>query len=158
MGNILAIIILIIITFVPAIELRGSILYGLTATNISPLIVFTACVLANIALGPFAYFVVEKFINFFRQFRKFDEQYQKHIEKTQRKIHKYTEKYGLLGLSIFIAIPAPGSGSYTGALGAKILGISFKKYLLANIIGVVIAGVLVTLIVSSGGFLFSLFF
>ena len=158
MQDIATIIILILITFVPAIELRGSILYGLTSTNLSTFTIFTTCVLANMVLGPVAYFVVEKFINFFLQFKTFDRWYQKHIEKTQKRIHKYTAKYGLLGLSLFIAIPAPGSGSYTGALGAKLLGIKFRKYLLANILGVLIAGVIVTLVVSSGGELFRILF
>ena len=64
---------------------------------------------------------------------------------TQRKIKPLVDKYGLFGVSLFIAIPLPGSGSYTGAVAAYILGIGYKKFILANLIGVIIAGTIVTL-------------
>ena len=158
MGDLTTIITLMVITVVPAIELRGSILYGLTATNLSPVLIFAVCVLINMILGPVAYFGIDKSINFFQRFERFNRHWQRHVEKTQIRLSRYIEKYGILGLSIFIAIPLPGSGSYTGALGAKLLGIKFKKFMIANMIGVIIAGIIVTLIVSSGGWLFNLLF
>ena len=158
MGDLTTIIILMAITFVPAIELIGSILYGLTATNLSPVLVFAVCVLINMVLGPVAYFGIDKSITFFQRFERFNRHWQKHIEKTQARLSRHVEKYGILGLSLFIAIPAPGSGSYTGALGAKLLGINFRKFMIANMIGVIIAGTIVTLIVSSGGWMFRLLF
>jgi len=78
-------------------------------------------------------------------------------ELINEKIHKYVDKYGLLGVSIFIGIPLPGSGVYSGALGAYLLGINFKKFLIASIIGVLIAGILVTIISLTGVEMFELF-
>ena len=47
---------------------------------------------------------------------------------------------------IFIAIPLPGSGSYSGALAAHLIGLSFRKFVVANTLGVIIAGIIVTLL------------
>ena len=54
------------------------------------------------------------------------------------------DKYGEWALAIFIGIPLPGSGVYSGALAADLLGLSFRKFVVANIVGVLIAGVIVT--------------
>jgi len=63
---------------------------------------------------------------------------------------KPIDKYGEMGIAIFIGIPLPGTGSYTGALGAYLMGIGYKKFIIANVIGVLIAGTIVTLVVLSG--------
>ncbi|GAH86941.1 unnamed protein product, partial [marine sediment metagenome] len=67
-----------------------------------------------------------------------------------RKIEPYVRKYGTFGVSLFIGLPLPGSGSYTGALGAYLLGLGYKKFVIANIIGVVIAGIIVTILTLAG--------
>ena len=77
--------------------------------------------------------------------------YNKYVEKTQKKIHKYVEKYGTLGVAIFIGIPLPGSGVYSGAIGSYVLGLSYKKFILAAILGVLIAGIIVTIVTLIGG-------
>lgn len=56
------------------------------------------------------------------------------------------EKYGELGVAVFIGIPLPGSGVYTGAFGAYLLGLDKRKFGVANVIGVLIAGVAVTVL------------
>ena len=86
---------------------------------------------------------LDKVIHLFLRIKWIDRCYSYYVERTQKRIHKYVEKYGLLGVSVFIGIPLPGSGSYSGALGSYLLGIKFKKFALANLIGVLIAGVLV---------------
>ena len=58
---------------------------------------------------------------------------------------------------MFIGIPLPGSGVYSGALGSYLIGLKYKKFIIANIVGVVIAGIIVTLVVLSGNGIFSLF-
>ncbi|KYK26259.1 hypothetical protein AYK26_05625 [Euryarchaeota archaeon SM23-78] len=75
----------------------------------------------------------------------------------QKKSKKYVEKYGELGLAIFIGIPLPGSGVWSGALAANIFGLKFRKYLVASIIGVLIAGIMVTIIMVSGAEVFGVF-
>jgi len=84
--------------------------------------------------------------------------WEKKVEKTRQKIHNGVEKYGEYFLIIFIGIPLPGSGVYSGALGAYLLGMSFRKFLIANIFGVIIAGTAVTLAVLSGAEALKFFF
>lgn len=152
------ILILILVTFIPAFELRASIPLGilngsvdlpfglnLQGFGLNWMLVFLICVTTNIILGPLVYYLLHNFIHYFLRFKFFSNFYHKKVEKTQRKIKPLVKKYGLLGISLFIAIPTPGSGSYTGALAAYILGINYKKFILANAIGVLIAGILVSL-------------
>jgi uncharacterized membrane protein len=80
------------------------------------------------------------------------------VEKTRKKIHAGVEKYGEYFLIIFIGIPLPGSGVYSGALGAYLLGMSFRKFIIANIFGVLIAAAAVTIAVLSGSEALKFFF
>jgi len=66
--------------------------------------------------------------------------------RTQKNIQKYVDKYGELGVALFIGVPLPGSGVYSGALGAYVIGLKLKKFIIADIIGVLIAGTIVTII------------
>ena len=83
--------------------------------------------------------------------------YQKVLLRSQKKIQRVVDKYGELGVAIFIGIPLPGSGVYTGALGSYAIGLKFKKFIIADLIGVTIAGVLVTIATFIGGGIFDLF-
>ena len=56
------------------------------------------------------------------------------------------EKYGIIGLALFIGVPLPGSGVYSGALGAYLLGFNFKDYFKAAVLGVLIAATIVTIV------------
>jgi len=141
---------LIIITFLPLLELRASIPYGIFQTDMHWFVIFAVCVATNMVLGVMVYFFLDKIIHLFLHIKIIDKYYQRYVERTQRKIHKYVEKYGELAVAVFIAIPLPGSGSYSGALAAYIIGLGYRKFIIANIIGVLIAGILVTIIALSG--------
>ena len=151
------ILILIGLTLLPFLELRASIPYGILNTNLNWMTVFIICVLTNIILAPLVYFFLDKIVHLFFFIKPFQRFYQRKIEKTQRKIHKYVEKYGEIGLAIFIAVPLPGSGVYTGAIAAYVLGMSYKDFIKAAVIGVLIAGVIVTAISLTGSEAFKLF-
>ncbi len=73
------------------------------------------------------------------------------VEKTRMKVHAKVEKYGYWGLLVFVAIPLPVTGAWTGTLGAWILGMNWKKSCLAIVGGVVVAGIIVTLLVALMG-------
>ncbi len=138
------------ITLLPFLELRASIPYGILVRNMDAFTVFFVCVITNILLAPVVYVFLDKFIGFFLYFKLIDRIYQKYVERTQKKVRKYVEKYGVLGVAIFIGIPLPGSGVYSGAVGSYVLGLGFKKFIIAAIIGVLIAGTIVTLITVAG--------
>lgn len=141
---------IIILTFMPFLELRASIPYGFFQTDLPLLAIFLIAVITNIILAPILYLFLNKVIRVFLKIKIIDRCWQKVVLRAQHKVHPYVEKYGIFGLAIFIGIPLPGSGVYTGALGAYLLGFSFKDFFKAAVLGVLIAGVLVTIISVSG--------
>ena len=141
---------LILVTFIPALELRASIPLGILELGINWSTVFIICVLANIILAVVVYSLLIKFIDFFLRFKLFKKFYNRSIEKTQKKIKPAVEKYGILGIAFFIAIPLPGSGVYTGAVAAHLLGLKKREFLIASIIGVILAAISVTIITLTG--------
>ena len=148
---------LILITFAPIFELRGSIPYGILKLGMNWLSVFIIAVLANIAVGVIVFLLLDWLVRVFCRFKFVKRLYDRLIARTQKNVEKYIDKWGELGLAIFIGIPLPGSGVWTGALAAYILGFKFRKFLIANIIGVLIAAVIVTILVLTGSEVFSIF-
>ncbi len=137
---------IIVITFLPFLELRASIPYGILKLHMSWVDVFMIAVITNILLGILIYFLLDKFIHLVIRIKPIGRLYKKIVVKTQKKIHPYVEKYGEIGVALFIGIPLPGSGVYSGALGSYLLGLGYKKFTIACILGVIIAGVAVTII------------
>ena len=148
---------MVAITFIPTLELRASIPYGIFGTDYSWLIVFLVTVIANIIIGIVIYIFLEWIIKMMCFFKPIEILWNRYIERTQHKIQKGVEKYGEWAVAVFIGIPLPGSGVYTGAVAAFLIGLNFRKFLVANIIGVIIAGILVTIICLSGSELFHIF-
>jgi len=151
------ILLIIAITFLPFLELRASIPYGILILKMHWFPVFIIAIITNMILGPLIYFFLDRMLFIFLKIKFIDTIYQKYVEKTQEKIHKYVEKYGETAVAIFIGIPLPGSGSYSGALAAHLIGLGYKKFIIANIIGVLIAGIIVTAVVLTGTSVFEFF-
>lgn len=148
-----AIVILTAITLIPALELRASIPIAFFGTGIFAIsediswpVAVLICIIANIILGGIVFMVLGPVFTFVRKWGWFDRKIWPFLEKTRDKIHPYVEKYGEFGVAVFIGIPLPGSGVYTGAFGAYLLGLDRKKFLIANVIGVLIAGAAVTIL------------
>jgi len=148
---------LIFVTFLPFLELRASIPYGILKLQMNWVDVFIICVITNIILGIIIYFLLDKLVHVVIRIKPIGKLYHKTVERTQKKIQKYVEKYGEIGVAIFIGIPLPGSGVYTGALGSYLLGLGYKKFIIACIVGVIIAGTAVTLITLFGTGAWNLF-
>ena len=143
-----ALLILAGVTLIPALELRASIPYGIFGMKdlLSWPAVVSVCVLTNIVLGWMVFLIMVPVFNLFRKWNCFDTKIWPFLEKTRHKIHPYVEKYGELGVALFIGIPLPGSGVYTGAFGAYLIGVNKKKFMAANVIGVLIAAAAVTVL------------
>jgi len=148
---------LVALTFVPALELRASIPYGLIDAALPPALVVTACILANIALAPLVWVFLAKGIDLFLRIDWIDRLYQRVVLRARANVQGYVERWGTLGLAVFIGVPLPGSGVYSGALGAYLLGFTFGQYMIAAALGVVIAGSLVTMAVLTGASVLSIF-
>ncbi|OYT43156.1 MAG: hypothetical protein B6U88_01765 [Candidatus Aenigmarchaeota archaeon ex4484_56] len=144
---------IILITFLPGLELRMSIPYGII-NGLNPVHVFITAVISNILLGELIFYCLNKFLIYVLKINFLKEIYNKCVLKIQKRAHKYVEKYGEIGLALFISVPLPGSGVYSGALGAFIFGFKRKSFSKANIIGVMIAGIIVTFLTIMGYNLF----
>ena len=113
------------------------------------------CILANVILGIIVYLLLDFLIKLLVKIKWIGKCYDKVVERTQHKIEKWVEKYGWIGVGLFIGVPLPGSGVYTGALAAYLIGLKFKKFLMAEILGVLIAAAIVTFVVLSGASIFT---
>jgi len=145
-----AILILVLITLIPTLELRASIPYGILKADMNWWAVVLVCVVTNIVLGPLVYLFLDKAMALLLRFEWVDQIYGRTVTRTQRKIRESVDRYGEMGVALFIGIPLPGTGSYSGALGAYLLGLGYRKFIIANVIGVLMAGTIVTAVVLSG--------
>ena len=141
---------LVFLTLVPFLELRASIPFGIFKTSLHWTSVFLVCIAANTLLGIGLYPVLDIIVKAVTKAGFAKKVYEGYVRKNQQKIKVYLDRYGLLGVAVFIGIPLPGSGVYSAALGAYALGMSFKRFIAATAIGVLIAGIIVTLISLSG--------
>jgi uncharacterized membrane protein len=140
------VVILVLMTFIPFLELRASIPYGILALQMNWFMVFLICVAANIILGPIIYWFLHVFMKYILMIKFIDKVWQKYVERLQKRIKPYVDRWGVLGVGLFIGVPLPGSGSYSGAIGSYVLGLDFKRFFWANVIGVLIAGTVVTIV------------
>ena len=142
---------LILLTFLPGLELRASIPYGILFLGLPWPEVFFVALLSNFLFGLFLFALLDRLVALSTRVQFIKEIYNRLVERTQKRVRPYVEKYGTIGVGLFIAIPLPGSGVWTGALAAYLLGLRFRKFAAADLLGVVIAGLIVTLV--SLGFL-----
>ncbi len=146
------IVLMSLVTLIPALELRASIPYGIfgsEAWGITPgmmpwWMVMLVCALVNILLGLAVFWILAPILKWLESFSWFSSHLEPILERTQKKLKPYVDKYGEFGVAVFIGIPLPGSGVYTGAVGAFLLGLDRKKFAVANVIGVAIAAAVVT--------------
>ena len=137
----------VIISMVPLVELRGAVplgvAVGMPVTTLIPL-----AILGNMIPIPFLLFFGEKILDWvctLRPFTKFSTAYKnKLLSKTDQ-----VTKYARIGLFLFVAVPLPGTGAWSGALIATILKMPKAKALVSILGGVVTAG-LIMLIASHG--------
>lgn len=141
-------------SMLPIIELRGSIpmafAFGLPWWQ-----AFIISVVGNLLPVPFILLLINIVIKWMANskikfFNKIANFLLEKVEKNRERI----EKYSFWGLCLFVAIPFPATGAWTGSLVAAVIGMKPLKAFLSAVIGVLIAGVVVTLIVYGGiGFL-----
>lgn len=130
------------VAMIPVLELRAAIPLGV-GLGLSPWESFCAAVIGNTIPVPFLIlFVRQVFAWLRRNFPKLDGMLTRLEKKAHLKGRKVT-KYKYLGLMIFVAIPLPGTGAWTGSLVAAVLNMSISRSLPSILAGVLIAGVLI---------------
>lgn len=143
------------ISMVPLIEIRGAIPYALTQMELGyDMKLFWVCVIAilgNMLPVPIIYFFARKVLEWGKDKKIIGKFFTWCLEKGHKGGKALEEKAGkglYWALFLFIGIPLPGTGAWTGTLAASILDMDFKKSVLAAIGGVILAGVIVGLICS----------
>ncbi len=144
--------IMVALTFLPTLELRASIPYGVAVLDgeLHWAVVALICIACNILLAPLVWLFVHYVMHIFLQIGFINRIYEWLVRRTQRKVKKYVDRWGVIGLAFFIGVPLPGSGVYSGCLGAYLLDFKFRDYLLASALGCLIAGAVVTAVMVSG--------
>ncbi|MDD2274642.1 MAG: small multi-drug export protein [Candidatus Pacebacteria bacterium] len=136
-----------IIAATPVIELRGAIPIALFNYELSVTSAFIFSVLGNIFPVIFILLFFEKVSNFLSQRSTFFKKiFEWLFARTRRKHQGNYERFKDLFLVIFVAIPLPITGAWTGSLCAFLFGIPFKRAFPLISLGVIIAGAIVTLI------------
>ena len=127
-----------VISLFPVLECRG----GMIAARLMEIPFVTAfllCYVGNMLPIPFIILFIRKIFDFLRRFKFFEKIIVKLEAKTDKNKDKIL-KYKSWGLLLFVAIPLPGTGGWTGALMAALLDIRFKRALPIIALGVLIAG------------------
>lgn len=139
-------IIVFIISLCPILELRGG-LIAASLLNMDPVISYIICMIGNILPIPFILWLINKILNWMRNSkRKKIKGIAKWLDKKVDKHKGQIEKYGYWGLVLFVGIPLPGTGAWTGCLIAAVLEMDKKKSFLAALLGVFIASIIMMLL------------
>lgn len=138
------IIITFLISMVPVIELRGAIPYG-AAQNIPIWICFFVSIVGNLIPVPFIIIFIRKIIGIMKKMSKHIRSFAEWLERKAEKNKEKVLKYEFWGLMLLVAVPLPGTGAWTGALVAAMLDMQLKRALPAIVVGVIVAGIIVSL-------------
>ena len=146
--------IIFLVSMVPIIELRGAMIYavGYDLPYIPALI---TCVIGNMLPVPIIYFFARKVLVWGTDKKYIGKFFRFCLEKGERAGQKLVQTAGrgglIVALMLFVGIPLPGTGAWTGALGASFLNMGFKSTVASVCLGVVIAGIIMA-VLSTGVF------
>ncbi len=137
-------VVVFLISLMPILECRG----GLLASSLLEVPITTAiplCVIGNILPIPFILLLIRKVLKWMKGTKAFGPLATKLEERAMKKKDSI-ENAEFIGLMLFVGIPLPGTGAWTGSLIAAILEIDFKKAILAELLGVAIATVIMSFV------------
>ena len=134
-----------LISMVPLIEQRGSIPVGILAYHLNPWLVFFVSLFGSFVPAPFVYLFFNKILAWMKTVKmlhKFTDFIDRKIQKGAKQVEKYME----IGLTIFVGIPLPTTGLWTGSAIAAFLGLDFKKSMICVFLGGIISAVIITIV------------
>jgi uncharacterized membrane protein len=147
-----------VIGALPISELRGAIPVAMGIYGMGPFEAYSLSVLGNlIPVIPLLLFL-EPVSEYLRRYRIFDVFFTWLFSRTRKNHSENFEKYGLLALTLFVAVPLPVTGAWTGCAAAFVFGVRFKHSFPAIAAGIMIAGIIVTIVTMTGMSLFDLIF
>lgn len=136
------------VSMVPMIELRGAALMA-PGMGLPTIPAYIVCILGNMLPVPFIYLFARKVLVWGSDKPYIGKFFSWCLRKGHRAGEKLKAKTGkglFVALLLFVAIPVPGTGAWTGTLGASFLDMEFKPTMLAVLSGVLIAGMIMTLL------------
>lgn len=132
-------------SMVPIVEQKGAIVLGINGFKIDPFTVFLTTLLGSLTPVPFILLFFNKIFAWMKRYKSFswiNGIIERKIEKNSSKMEKYKE----IALIIFIGIPLPTTGLWTGSAIAAFLNFDFKKSLFCALIGGTISGIIITVL------------
>ena len=151
MQTIFKYILVFLVSMVPLIELRGAIPIGLSTLLGNPLPVlplYIVCIVGNMLPVPLIFFFARKVLEWGADKKFIGKFFRFCLEKGEKGGKKLQEKAGrglYVALFLFVGIPLPGTGAWTGTLAASFLDMDFKKSSIAIMAGVILAGIIMGL-------------
>ena len=139
--------IIFLISMVPIIELRGAIPVAV-GMHLNMVWVYIICIIGNMLPVPFIYFFARKVLLWGKDKKYIGKFFTFCLQKGEKGGQKLQAKAGkglFIALMLFVGIPLPGTGAWTGTLAASFLDMGFKRSVIAVMCGVVIAGVIMGL-------------
>ena len=137
-----------LVSMVPLVELRGAIVMAV-GMGLDYFTALAVCVLGNMLPVPFIYFFARKVLLWGADKPYIGKFFAYCLEKGERAGQKLTAAAGRRGLAValllFVGIPLPGTGAWTGTLGASFLNMGFKSTVASVSLGVIIAGIIMGL-------------
>ena len=138
--------IVFIISLLPLLELRGG-LIAASLLGVKPLTGYIVSIIGNVIPVPFILLFINKILEWMRNSKvKFFNKIASWLDKKAIKHKNKIEKYGYLGLVLFVGIPLPGTGAWTGCLAASVLEMNRKKSFFAVMLGVLMASIIMMVI------------
>lgn len=131
-----------IISMIPILELRG----GLVVSKLIGVPLLTAiplCIVGNIIPIPFILLFIKQIFKWLKKI-KFFEKFVVKLENRAMSKSDSIKRYEFWGLALFVGIPLPGTGAWTGSLIAALLNLDLKKAILAELVGIVMATVIMS--------------
>ncbi|MCF7945439.1 MAG: small multi-drug export protein [Spirochaetia bacterium] len=147
---------MLFLSVLPISELRGAIPYAYFK-GVPLFEAYLICVAANALVAPLVYIFLSSAHHLFYKMGWYRTLFHKTVERARMKIETKVRKYEYLGVMLFVAIPLPITGAYTGTLGAWVLGLGKKRTILAAFAGVIISGTIVSLVLLFGIEVLSIF-
>lgn len=146
-------ILIFLVSMVPVVELRGAIPIAVSM-NLDKLTSFIIAIIGNMIPVPFIYLFARKVLLFGKDKKVIGKFCRFCLMKGEKGGKKLEQKAGrglYIALLLFVGIPLPGTGAWTGTLAASILNMDFKKSVIAVTLGVLLAG-LIMMAISFGIF------
>jgi len=135
---------ILLLSALPVTELRFTIPLAIMKFEMGALRAFILAVLGNLLPVVPILLLLDPLSRLLRYFSPVDRIFQRILQASRRK-GKQVEKYGLIGLLLFVSVPAPGTGAWTGAIIAWLLGFNRLYSSIVIGLGVIVAGTIVTL-------------